>query len=266
MSRVEVVPSALERLERSIGSRNEIKGLVRSLLAGVPDEPVDRPAAGPERFQGGYDRVFEQAEERLGRSAQALLRERTAAPALWADLRGHSPEGRRMRIRNDRRFQTWAFCELLAEESERAAETPRRALELAELAVELVKRLDPALYGGERLADLEASVWAAVAEARRLNADLEGAKSALECVREALARGTDDPLARASLSKLEASLAVDEGRFAAAADSLERAIRIHRRWGDPRFEGETLAREALMALAEPVGTALPAAAHARRPR
>lgn len=255
MSRVEVVPRTLERLERSVGSRDEIKGLVRSLLAGVPEGDVDRPAAGPERLRGGYDRAFEQAEERLGQRAQVLLRERAAAPALWADLRGHSPEGRRMRLRNDRRFQTWAFCEHLVGESEKAAETPRRAQELAELAVELVKRLDPAVYGEERLADLEASVWAALAEARRLTGDHEGAKSALECVREALARGTGDPLARASLSKLEASLAVDEGRYAAAADSLERAIRIHRRWGDPRFEGEALAREALMALAEPAALA-----------
>lgn len=266
MSRVKVVPRTLERLERSIGSRDEIKGLVRNLLARVPEEAAERPAAGPDRFQGfqgGYDQVFQQAGERLGLRAQALLRERAAAPALWADLRGRSLEGRRMRIRNDRRFQTWAFCEHLVQESENAVETPRRALELAELAVELVKRLDPAVYGEERLADLEASVWAAVAEARRLTADPEGAKSALECVREALARGTDDPFARAALSKLEASLAVDEGRYAAAADSLERAIRIHRRWGDPRFEGETLAREALMALAEPD---VPVAAHGRRTR
>lgn len=263
MSRVEVVPRTLERLERSIGSRDEIKGLVRSLLAGVPDEPVDRPADGPDRSRNEYDRLFEQVEERLGQRAQALLRERAAVPALWADLRGRSLEGRRMRIRNDWRFQTWAFCEHLVQESEDAVETPRRALELAELAVELVKRLDPAAYGEERLADLEASVWATVAEARRLTADPEGAKSALECAREALARGTDDPLARAALSKLEASLAVDEGRYAAAADSLERAIRIHRRWGDPRFEGETLAREALMALAEPDASV---AARGRRTR
>jgi hypothetical protein len=260
MSRVEVVPRTLERLERSIGSREEIKGLVRSLLAGVPEEPVIRLAAlsaPSDRLEGGYDRAFEQAGERLGTRMQALLRERAAAPALWADLRGQSLEGRRMRIRNDRRFQTWAFCEHLVQASENAAETPRRALEIAELAVELVKRLDPAVYGEERLADLEASVWMTVAEARRLSADREGAKAALECVREALARGTDDPLARAALSKLEASLAVDEGLYAAAADSLERAIRIHRRLGDPRFEGEALAREALMAL---TGDPAPAAA------
>ncbi|HVS00386.1 MAG TPA: hypothetical protein VMW27_27415 [Thermoanaerobaculia bacterium] len=276
MSRVEVLPRELELLEHSSRSRDEMRGLVRSLLAKVPEEPATlaslvslaTPPANSDHLQGGYDEAFEHAGERLGVLAQDLLRERAAAPLLWADLRGRSPEGRRMRVRNDRRFQTWAFCERLVEESEKAvAESARRSLELAELAAELLKRLDPAVYGEERLADLEASVWTAVAEARRLSADREGAKDALDCVREALERGTGDPLAKATLSKLEASLAVDEGRYAAAADSLERAIRIHRRLGDPQFEGETLAREALMALAGgPAPSASMTAVHGRRAR
>jgi hypothetical protein len=229
-------------------SPEEARGLVRRLLANVPEEPPRRVSAPgrPRPREDAYEPAFEKSLAAVERAAQDLARERAAAAGLWADFRKEAHDRRRLRVRNDRRHQTWGFCErLLAESGEAARHAPRRALEIADLALEAVRRLDAGRYGADRIADLEARAWGAVAEGRRLRSDLDGARYALDCARQALERGTGDPLEKASVAALEAALAVDLGDYAGAAESLDRAMRIHRRLGDPHFAGDALVQEAL---------------------
>lgn len=228
-------------------SPEEARGLVRRLLAAAG--PGEEPAPAVPRMEppaGAYDRAFAAVGERVEEQARDLARERAAVAALWAELADHDPGGRRLRVRNDRRFHTWAFCDRLLDESRRAGRSePRRALEPAELALEAAHHLDPGRYGAERLADLLGTAWSAVGEARRLLGDREGAGAALDCAREVLARGTGDPLARAALAGHDASLAMDLHEYAEAAGHLDRAIHLHRRYGDAEFAGDHLVREAL---------------------
>jgi hypothetical protein len=236
--------------------QDETRDLVRRLLARVPEGPEEPasaaarppqlPAAPPAAPADAYDRAFAAVFERVDRQARDLARERTMAAVLWSELLGHDPERRRMRVRNDRRFHTWAFCDRLLDESRKAGRSePRRALEIAELALEAAHHLDAGRYGAERLSDLLGMAWCAVGEARRLLGDRGAARAALDCAREVIARGTGDPLARATLAGHDASLAMDLQEYAEAAGHLDLAIRLHRRFGDVDFAGERVVQEAL---------------------
>lgn len=78
----------------------------------------------------------------FGVTALALARSRTAAPALWTELRDLPFAGQRRRLADDPRFRSWGLTELLCRESKRAApESARRAVELARLAVQLAHTL-----------------------------------------------------------------------------------------------------------------------------
>lgn len=238
-------------LLRSETSPEEARSAVRRLLAIAPEESGKSspavPSGSPEPPENAYERVFDGVLARVEREASELDRERSAAAGLWAELQEQKREGWRLRVRNDRRFHTWAFGEHLLDESRDTGRggDPERALAIADLALEAVHHLDAGRFGEERVADLQALAWLAVEEARRLQRDLEGARAALDCATEVLARGTGDPLARALLAGHEAALAVDLQEYAEAAEHLDRAIRLHRRFGDVDYAGERLVQEAL---------------------
>jgi tetratricopeptide (TPR) repeat protein len=239
-------------LLRSETPPEEARSAVRRLLAIAPEEsgestPAVPSGPPPEPPDNAYDRAFDGVLARVEHEASELDRERSAAAGLWAELEEQTPESRRLRVRNDQRFHTWAFCERLLDESRDTGRggDPERALAVAGLALEAVDHLEADRYGEERLADLQALAWLAVEEARRLRGNLEEARAALDCATEVLGRGTADPLARALLAGHEAALAVDLQEYAEAAEHLDRAIRLHRRFGDVDYAGERLVQEAL---------------------
>lgn len=246
----------VERFVRSEASAEERQGLIRHLLSRCPEclstageAPQIRSfqaAHGPALPDEAYDHVFAKVERQAGKVAQDLAAERTQAARLSQGLRDVKVEHRRIRIRNDRRFHSWGFCELLLAESREAGrEHPPQALELADLAVEAAHRLDAGRYGADRIADLRAVAWEAVANARRWLMDFEGAAEALRCAREELGKGTGDPLTEAVIASAEAALAVETGRFEGMEPSLDRAIRVFRRVGDPYLEGRALLLKAV---------------------
>lgn len=246
----------IERFVRSEASAEERQGLVRHLLSRCPEclstageTPEVRSfqaACGPALPAEAYDQVFATVERQAGKVAQELSAERAQAARLSQSLRDVKMEHRRIRVRNDRRFHSWGLCEhLLAESREAGREHPPRALELAELGVEAARRLDAGRYGAGRVADLCAAAWEAVGNARRWLLDFEGAAEALRCAREELAKGTGDPLIEAVVASAEAALAVETGRFEETRDSLDRAIRVFRRVGDPYLEGRALLLKAV---------------------
>jgi tetratricopeptide (TPR) repeat protein len=118
-----------------------------------------------------------------------------------------------------------------------------RAVQLAELALEIGRRVDPDEYGARLVADLEARAWMVLANARRIASDLSGSERAFRIAHSLLAEGTGDPLEEARLLSMKAVLRSDQRRFPEAGGFLEQAIGIYRRTGQRRSLGQTLIRK-----------------------
>ncbi|HEX6899585.1 MAG TPA: hypothetical protein VF789_07730 [Thermoanaerobaculia bacterium] len=112
---------------------------------------------------------------------------------------------------------------------EAAATDPGSAVVSAEQAVAASRALAGEEYPAPVIADLRARAWGALAEARRLAADLDGAEAALGTAREHLGRGTGCPLGKARLLEVEAALRAAQGRTREAERLRRRAARLYER-------------------------------------
>jgi tetratricopeptide (TPR) repeat protein len=133
---------------------------------------------------------------------------------------------------------TWGLCESLLEKSiaQRYTDHPGM-LRLAELARMASDRLNPADYGAERKTDMQARVWAELANAYRVNDDFAQAEAAMAYALDLRTQGTGDPLLYARIAELGASLACDQRRFKEAFRLLDLAYAIHSRYSDPHEVG-----------------------------
>ena len=121
----------------------------------------------------------------------------------------------------------------MLEKSRETVETSAAAAAgLAELALAVAERLDPEIYGEERVADFKTAALAALGDARRRAGDLAGAHLAFEQARINLEMGTGDLLEEAGLLGGLVKLLCDLGEYGKAAQSLERASALYRRIGD----------------------------------
>lgn len=212
--------------------------------------PFRRPAArrpggstavpASPRYDATLDRVFADVAHR----EEALTRERSQAPALLAELE-RLPDGRRkLLIRNSRRFQSWALCQLLVEASHhQGLNDPAKSLELAELATEVAERLDGDCYSHGLVHDLRAAAWAQLGNALRINSDLRRADEAFSIAGELLERGSGDPLERARVLDLEASLRSAQRRFDDSLRLLDFAIASYEEVGDHHRAGRALIKQ-----------------------
>jgi tetratricopeptide (TPR) repeat protein len=99
------------------------------------------------------------------------------------------------------------------------------------LAIELVERLDPALYGDRLLDDVRARGWALIGDCCRLAGDLKGADGAFR--RSArLIEESPDPEELATHLYLRGVLRKDQRRFAEAVRLFGRARRLSEEIGD----------------------------------
>jgi tetratricopeptide (TPR) repeat protein len=159
---------------------------------------------------------------RLTAGGQAL-EARRQAPAQWARLRAYSREQRRVLVREAAEFKSWALCELLCAESESAAaDSPGRALELAELALEIAGAAEVE----ERRWRRQGFAWGFVGNARRVGNDLLGAAQAFDESKRlwnAGEAGDEGFLDGSRLLDLEASLRRDQRRLPEALKLVEQA-------------------------------------------
>lgn len=188
-----------------------------------------------------YEAALARAEQRL-RSWEALYqRERAEAVGLVAELLGHPQERQELILRNKPRYQTWGVLEKLLERSwAQRWENPDGTEHLAELALLVAARLDPAVYSTESIEDLRARAWGYIGNARRLRADLAGATQAFAVAFNHLRHGTREPVEHAVLLDLLASLRRAQRRFSNAARLLCRAFRRFESVGDHHRAGRTL--------------------------
>jgi len=191
------------------------------------------PPADPAAYDGIFDRIAAGVDE----TRKRLIAERKDALARWQSLEGHPQTRRLVRVRNDRRYQTWGFHQFLLKRSRHLAEDhPREALETADLALAVAKALAPSEHGEERTADLRAAAWIAIADARNRLGDADSAWDALHCAEEALEEGTGDPLDKAELEQLRARLLNAQGHDEEAKWATRKAANLLKRVGDRRIE------------------------------
>lgn len=168
-------------------------------------------------------------------------KERIEAARLFSELLQHPVEKRPLLVRNCPRFQTWSLCELLLRRSrEQNFYDAALGESLALLATEALDHLDSSRYREVYLEDLRARAWAYVANSRRVKADLRGAEEAFALAFASLRRGTQDPMDRAVLLDLRASLLRAQRRFPQALRCLRRAIGIFRELGERHRAGRSL--------------------------
>lgn len=170
-----------------------------------------------------YDRSLERVFGRVLTVRAGLEAERREARRLMAGLQILPVERWPARVRKDRRFHTWGFCELLLEQA--ASEV------CAGLAVSVAGGIDPEAHPPVFVEELRARAWGGLADVRRRAGDLAGAEEALQHAEACLVRGTGDRLARARLLERKGALRHAQERSGEAARLLGRAILLYRRAG-----------------------------------
>lgn len=122
---------------------------------------------------------------------------------------------------------------------------PQRMLELAEMARDQAEALEEESYGPALVADERARAWAELANAYRVNDDLNAGEKALLRAFELLSEGSGDPLVAARVGDLTASLYADQSRFEDAFAALDRVIGIYQRVGDLHLAGKALIQKGI---------------------
>jgi transcriptional regulator with XRE-family HTH domain len=200
-----------------------------SRAPGYPDDlaqaqrlQVEAIAAGTGRLATDFTRSL---INRLLDHGNALTARQQAA-ALWDVLKRRKSADRRKLVEDSEKFRSWALCELICHESEKAAaDDAGRAIELAELAV-LIADLAP----GEETWRwrLQGYALAHLGNACRVRTDWSGAENAFRRSLELWEAGApgdpDSLLSEVQVLSLLASLRIDEDRLAEATDLLERAL------------------------------------------
>jgi hypothetical protein len=238
-----ISPARLERLLDSELSRQDTRDVVRRMLAGSERTSLaqHRKPTRPDAETLRYDEAFRKTEIRLTEAHDRVKRERHLAGLQWGSLEGHPPARRLVMVRNDERLHHWGLYDLLLDRSRQTLETdPSAAVTLAELALAVAERLDPEIYGVERIGDFKTAALAALGDARRVAGDFAGSRLAFSQARMHLEMGTGDILEEAGLLGGLVNLLCDLGELGKAARSLERASALYRRMGDDHLNGVTV--------------------------
>jgi tetratricopeptide (TPR) repeat protein len=182
------------------------------------------------RFVGSVFSALPSAPNRDGKLEQrcsVLARERAGVAPLWQEL-ALQPESERQRLlAEEPRFQTWGLLERLLEEGRDGSfQSPRYGESMASLALGLAKLLDSETYGVQELEDMQARAWGFIGNSLRMRSDLRGAEKAFAEAYRHLLDGTRDPMERAKLLDLKASLLRDQRRFDDALRLIRRAATI----------------------------------------
>jgi tetratricopeptide (TPR) repeat protein len=225
----------LQELVAPLGAGPEAVDLTLFWLDALYAEAAGSPFALPERERRLLKQICATAAQAAYGEAVALLararqlararRERSRAPASLERLLRCDPARQRLLIEATAEYRSFALCELVCEESVRAApKSAPRALSLADLALLIAER---ALGSDAWRARILGYAWAFVGNARRVAEDLRGAREAFERSRalwEAGAQADPGVLDASRVPDLEASFLRDARRFGEALTSLDLAL------------------------------------------
>jgi DNA helicase II / ATP-dependent DNA helicase PcrA len=235
----------LRRLLQGTIPQEEARAAIRHLLQGCVAcareiERLKKPSS-----PASYDEAFSRIHTKITSGGLEALRRESPSPShLYAELLAHEAVEGLVQVHSTRRYASLALCELLLRKSrELGIDDPERARKAADLAVQVAEQLDLDLYGAPVVQDVRAMAWAYLAESRRVQAEVQLAESSMGKAERLLEEGSGDPLARAELLTLKASLAGYCGRFDEAIRILNRASSIYRRLDERHLFGRTLLKK-----------------------
>jgi len=244
----EIPAAAVERFAAGDTEGSARRAILEHLLAGCESCRTRLSALGgytsPREARAEDEAATARLVARLRQTAAFFDREHAEAAALFEPFLAHPTNRRWTLIRNSRRYDNWSFAARLLDAAYEALyHDARETLELAEMALELVPRLDAEAYGVRLVHDLEGRARALRGNARRTLGDLRAAALDLRAARRLLADGSGDPLAEAELDYFEASWHVDSGDARRALATIRRSIRVYRELGEEHLEGRSLNSE-----------------------
>jgi tetratricopeptide (TPR) repeat protein len=231
-----------DQIFRFLGSQTALegRGIARHLFECAACRGVALAALRPEATPAPAAKVL--AHPRAGGAQAAAVpwraklrqavREVEQGQGLIAELTAYPRDRWRLLVPNRRKLHTLVVAQFILEESRVAAfDDPRLAVELAEVAAAVLRRLDPAVYGDRLLADVRGRAWVAIGGGRRLAGDLAGAEAALRRAGRLLA-GSADPVELGGYLLVLGGLRKDQRRFAEAGEHLQRSAALFQEGGD----------------------------------
>ena len=229
----------VEHLSRCTTCRRRTLGLLRHRSG-----PLARKVADVLAWPGkavDYGQVLWDHEQSFRVREHAMAQERSEAPGLFVELTAFPPEQRKLALQSSPRFHKWGLFELLVERTlETSIHSPSYAEELGLLAIHLSDFLDADLYGLALIEDLRARCWAHIGNAYRVKSDWHAAEEAFATAYAHLKDGTKDPLERAIVFDLEASLRRAQRQFEEAFKLLRRAHALFLQNGHQHRAGRAL--------------------------
>jgi tetratricopeptide (TPR) repeat protein len=238
-------------------NRLTLERLAKAMTAAISSEEVDAlmqcllELSPPTKRR--YLKLRQLSREFLHWDYALVLAETRQAPALWRRLEALPYPEQLRAVAAEDNLHTWGLCRLLQRMSGGlTGERPESAAQLANLAVEISRHLDPA-YDRDWIHDLRALSFAYLGNARRALGELHGAADAFDSARLHRLAGTAYPSVEAEILALEGLLRRDQRRLGEAAAIFERvhALCASTDWqvadpdvADPQRAGEALLHQA----------------------
>ncbi len=220
-------------MTESLSSHPNMEALARWLSGRMEHEEVLR-AIAPHLLsacatcQETANRLAKQLEEMGHWDEMVAAVEAREAVDLLAELERMPFDDQHRAVRERGELQTWGLCQLLLTRSRREAlDDPSRAVDAAELAVQIALQLGPA-YDPCWVLDLQARAYAHLGNARRVLGELRSAEDAFRLAENPMATsGTGNLRIEAEIAVLKAALRRDQRRFGEALGLIDRAISIY---------------------------------------
>jgi tetratricopeptide (TPR) repeat protein len=251
-------PTLLARFGRGRLQRRRNREIVRHLLTGCEDcrgvtsgllppasaSGLEREGSSP-AGKGGrpeleYGAAFAGSWREVERRQSALRAERAESQELFNELL-ELPTERRTEAAFEPRFHTWALCALILDTArEWGFQDPRQALELSVLGAGIAEKVAGSIYGEPRVRDLRARAAAVLGNAERVRGDFSAAEKCFSRAERLLKSGTGDPVEKAHVLLLKASLRGNQQRFRDAFQLLDRVMALGHRCDDSHLCGKAM--------------------------
>lgn len=192
-----------------------------------------------------YQEILRLQEEVGHWDEEVAVVEGLRAPELW-DRLARLPYPEQLRaVEADEELHAWGLCQLLLKMGQEAAFTdPAKAVELANLALRVVRHLGAA-YDTHWVMDLRARCFAHLGNARRVLGELRSAEDAFIKAETCLVRGTrGNAEIRAEILDLKSSLRRAQRRLDEALTLVDEALSLYREAGEEHGIGKSLLQKA----------------------
>jgi tetratricopeptide (TPR) repeat protein len=176
---------------------------------------------------------------------EVVVLEGQEAPELWARLAERPYTEQLHAVEEDEELHAWGLCQLLLKKSREAVfNDPGKAVELANLALRIVRHLGEA-YDPNWVRDLRARCFAYLGNARRVLGELRSADDAFVKAERCLTRSSSgNPEIQAEILDLKSSLRRAQRRLDEALELADCALDLYRELGDLHGLGKALLQKA----------------------